>query len=329
MVKKYVITSIYNMIRKILNTSSSLFVLVMGLQLLLSCQSSDKQARKTAGQDTLQVSHKLGNTVLVKNPERVVVLDIGALETMDALGVKPIGIPKKFVPAYLKDLLDDPNIADVGSVIEPDFEAIAALKPQLILLSTRQERFYEELQEIAPAVFIGTDNKNYLPSFEKNVQLIGRIFEKQDVAQEQLNALETKIKQAQAKYSHDPNKALFLIFNNGKFSAFGQGSRFGFIHDVLGIKPVLDLQDESVHGQRVSNELIAESNPDYLFIVDRNAAVLGKVSSKEEVENKLIKQTNAYKQGKTFYLDPNVWFISGGGLTSVNMMVDDIVNLIQ
>lgn len=295
----------------------------------LSCQSTPTQNSSTVVVDSIRVEHKLGSVSIPKKPERTAVLDIGALETMQELGILASGVPKKFLPNYLMGLKDNAAVIDLGSVIEPDFEAIASVKPQLILISTRMERFYNELSEIAPTVFIGIDAKNYLTSFEANIKQIGSIYNKEALAQAKLDSLHNKIKVAQAKYSQDPHKALFLIYNNGKFSAFGKGSRFGFIHDVLGIKPVLDLQDESVHGQRVSNELIAEANPDYLFIVDRNAAVLGKVTSKEEVENKLLKQTNAYKNNKVFYLDPNVWFISGGGLLSVNLMLDDIDQLIK
>lgn len=306
-----------------------LLVFLIALQTITSCQQSYKKTEQLSENQTMEIEHKLGKSIVPKNPKRTVVLDIGALETMKELDLNPIGIPKKFLPEYLNDLKDNQKISDVGSVIEPDFEAIAALNPDLILMSTRQERFFEELNEIAPTVFIGTDNKNYIPSFEQNVKLIAKIFEKEALAQTKLDSLNAKIANAQKKFNENPNKGLFLIFNNGKFSAFGKGSRFGFIHDVMNIKPILDLQDESVHGQRVSNELIAEANPDYLFIVDRNAAVLGKTSSKNEVENQLIKQTKAFKNGKIFYLDPNVWFISGGGLTSVDLMVDDVVKLIQ
>ncbi|TDQ78212.1 siderophore ABC transporter substrate-binding protein [Sphingobacterium yanglingense] len=297
---------------------------------MIACQSNSSNEKVEGVSDNLiTVHHKYGDIAIAVKPERVVVLDIGALETMKELGLVPTGVPKKFLPDYLSDYRDNPSITDVGSVIEPNFEAISALKPNLIFISTRQERFYDELSEIAPTVFVGTDNKNYLSSFEANVQMIASIFSKSELATIKLDSLKHRIETAQEKFKDDPNKALFLIYNNGKFSAFGKGSRFGFIHDVLGIKPVLDLEDESVHGQRVSNELIAEANPDYLFIVDRNAAVLGKTATREEVENKLIKMTNAYKNRKMFYLDPNVWFISGGGLTSINLMVDDIVQLIQ
>lgn len=287
------------------------------------CNSSSPQEQTSDGQ--LKIEHKLGPTMVPQDPSRIVVLDIGALETLKELGVAPIGIPKKYMPAYLDDLKNNPDIADVGSVIEPNFEGINALSPDLILMSTRQERFYEELNDIAPAIFIGTDNKDYLPSFKHNVMLLAKIVDKENVAEERLHKLEEKIIAAQQKFEANPGKALFLIYNNGKFSAFGKGSRFGFIHDVLHIKPVMELKDESVHGQRVSNELIADANPDYLFIVDRNAAVVGKKANLNEVENLLVKQTNAFKNDKIFYLDPDLWFISGGGLISVDLMVDDIV----
>lgn len=311
-----------------INIIKHIMVISILTLLMMSCQNQNSNSQKQETTDTLHIDHKFGELIIPKSPKRAVVLDVGALETMHELGIHAAGVPKKFLPDYLNDIKDDPNVADVGSVIEPDFEAIAKVKPDVIFISTRLERFYKEINEIAPTVFIGADNKNYLSSFGTNVKLIGKIYGQEKLANEKLEAVDSKIKSAQGKYKQDPHKALFLIYNNGKFSAFGQGSRFGFIHDVLGIKPVLDLNDESVHGQRVSNELIAEANPDYLFVVDRNAAVLGKVSSKEEVENQLIKQTKAYKNGKMFYLNPNVWFISGGGLTSVNLMVDDILNLI-
>ena len=128
--------------------------------------------------DQIRIEHKLGESLVNENPDRVVTLDIGALETLKELGVKPVGIPKQHLPDYLMNLRDDPDMSDVGSVIEPNIEAIAALGPDLILISTRQERHYQGLSKIAPTVFIGTDNKNYLASFEDNTLMLGSIFSK-------------------------------------------------------------------------------------------------------------------------------------------------------
>lgn len=300
--------------------------IILGV-ILYSCNNPKQDSGATG--NAIEITHKLGMTRVPENPSRIVVLDIGALETLHELGVKPTAVPKKYMPEYLSEIKNDESIGDVGSIIEPDFEAINALNPDLILISTRQERYYDELSQIAPTVFIGTNNKDYLNSFIENTHLLARIVGKEQLAQEKLEELENKIAKAQDKFKHDPHKALFLIYNNGRFSAYGKSSRFGFIHDVLHIKPVLESVEESVHGRKVSNELIAEANPDYLFIVDRNAVVLGKKANRSEIENILIQQTNAYKNDKVFYLNPNVWFISGGGLTSVDLMVDDILDLLK
>lgn len=305
-------------------------LLVMVLPLMLwGCQGASKKSSDSTSGHQISIAHKMGESLVEENPKRVVTLDIGALETLNELGIKPVGIPKRHLPEYLAAMRTDPEIADAGSVIEPHIEAIAELRPDLILISTRQERFYSQLSQIAPTVFIGTDSKNYLSSFQENTLLLGAIFGKSELAQQKIDALKTKIQDARDRYENREEKGLFLIYNDGRFSAFGKGSRFGFVHDVLGIRPVLDLHDESVHGQRISNELIAEANPDYLFIVDRNAAVMGKKAKLEDMENPLIHRTQAYKNQHVFYLDPDVWFISGGGLTSVELMVDDIVELIK
>lgn len=294
--------------------------------LIVGCTNSSN-VQSNDNKETVEIVHRLGKTPVVKQPTRIVALDIGAVETLHALGVKMVGVPKKFVPDYLADLVNDPNIADVGSVIEPNFEAINALNPEVILMSTRQERFYEELSDIAPSIFVGIDNTDYINSFHQVTGHLASIVGKEAEAKAKMQVLDTKIAAAQERFKDDPNKALFLMYNNGRFSAFGPGSRFAFLFDVLGIKPALEKTEDSVHGQRVSNEFIAETNPDYLFIVDRNAAVLGKVANKTEVENKLIQQTKAYKNGKVFYLDPNTWYISAGSLTSVEMMIKDIEQL--
>lgn len=311
--------------RKLFRFTSLLF-LFLGI-VLYSCNNVQKE-KKPLG-ETVEITHKLGKTKVTKNPTLIVTLDIGALETLQELDVKPVAVPKKHLPKYLDYIQNDNSIGDAGLVIEPNLEAINEYDPDLILISTRQERYYDELSKIAPTVYIGTNTDDYLNSFKENTLLIGRLVGKEHQVEEKLDQLFSKINQAQEKFKKDSNKALFLIYNNGNYNAFGKASRFGFIHDVLLLNPVLETTNTSVHGRIVSNELIAESNPDYLFIVDRNAAVYGRDANKSEVVNKLIQQTNAYKNDKIFYLDPHVWFISGGGLISVEMMVDDIVSLLD
>lgn len=274
--------------------------------------------------DGITIAHALDTVVVKKNPERVVVFDIGTLDTFKDLGLTVVGAPKQNTPNYLKDYLDKDNIMDVGSVKEPNFEKISQLNPDLIIISGRQQEAYKELSKIAPTIFVSLDYKNYMPTFKEDARNIGKIFDKEDEVEKALAQLDKKIETVKAKISASDKKSLIVLFNNGRMSSYGVGSRFGFIHDVLGAKTAIADIEATTHGQVISSEMIESTNPDILFIVDRGAIVNGKFTSKEEIENELIRQTNAYKNGKIVYLTPEIWYLSGGGLISADKMVEEI-----
>lgn len=293
------------------------------LAIFASCSNESNQ-NQNENQNQITIEHELGSTAVNENPQRIVVFDMGSLETLSELGIKPVGIPKDNVPDHLSQFKTDESIENVGSVKEPNFEKVSALNPDLIIISARLQTFYEELSKIAPTVYLGVDTQNYMSSFEKNSLEIGKIFGKEAEVTEKLNGLKSQIEAEKSNLSTNGKKGLIVLYNNGKFSAYGKGSRFGFIHDVLGIQPVDDKLEVATHGQPVSNEFIETKNPDYLFVVDRAAVVNAQPTNRADIENALIQKTNAYKNGKIIYLNPQVWYLSGGGLLSTQMMLDEI-----
>ncbi|RAV27558.1 siderophore ABC transporter substrate-binding protein [Sinomicrobium soli] len=306
---------------------------VLSLLVALSACKGDKKkqdgaADGTVASKTIAVEHSLGTTEVKQHPENVVVLDYGSLETLDVLGVPVAGIPKSsFLPSHLAKYRDDASIADVGTLVEVDFEQINALAPELIITSARLQKDYPELSRIAPTVFVELDPKEYMSSFEKNVHTLAGIFGKEKEADEALDAIRKKVEAVRARTAGMEEKGLVVLSNNGRVSAYGSGSRFGMIHDVLGV-PVAssDLQTspESHHGRKISYEFIQEINPGYIYVIDRGAVVTKKPLEKEAFENALVQKTDAYKNGKIIYLNPEVWYLSGGGIISVNRMIDEI-----
>ena len=110
-------------------------------------------------------------------------------------------------------------------------------------------------------------------------------------------------------------KALVVLASEGELSAYGAGSRFGIIHDVYGFKQTDENLEVSTHGQSVAYEYVLEKNPDILFVVDRDAAVAAKgESTKSAIENDIINKTNVAQNDNIFYLDPEVWYLAGGGI---------------
>ncbi|MGZ0085440.1 siderophore ABC transporter substrate-binding protein [Caldibacillus thermoamylovorans] len=284
--------------------------------------SGKNNEKKTEQTEELTIKHQLGEAKVKKNPEKVVVFDFGVLDTLDKLGVKVTALPQMNVPKYLEKYKSS-EYQNVGSLMEPDFEKLSEIKPDVIFISGRQANLYDKLKEIGPTVYMGIDTQHYWDSFTNNMKLIGQIFGKEKEVDEELANIEKQIEEVKAKAGD--KKALIILTTGGKVSAYGTGSRFGLIHDVLGV-PAADpnLKVTNPHGQSVSFEYIAEKNPDYLFVIDRDAVVEGKPTAKQTIENALVKKTKAYQNGQIVYLDPNYWYLSGGGLISVSEMIKQV-----
>lgn len=311
------------------------------MALLVACggeKEADKEVEKDTSADTpvetpaeevesdvVSVTHELDNDAVEvkKNPEKVVVFDFGTLDTLDELGVDIVGLPQTNVPGYLSKY-DDEKYVNVGSLKEPDFEAIHALQPDLIIISGRQSELYEEFKEIGPTIFVGIDTANYMTSFQKNLETMGEIFGKEDQVASELAEIDDQIAAINEKATAVDAKSLIILGSEGKVSAYGPSSRFGIIHDVFGFKAADEKIESSTHGQNITFEYILETNPDILFVVDRDAAIGTESTVKASVENDLVKKTEAFKNDKIVYLNGEYWYLSGGGLLSMKEMIKEV-----
>ncbi|WP_248930204.1 siderophore ABC transporter substrate-binding protein [Paenibacillus hamazuiensis] len=274
--------------------------------------------------DELVFKHQLGETKVKKNPKKVIVFDFGALDTLDKLGVEVAGVAQSNLPPYLAKY-KDAKYQNIGTLQEPNYEKISSIKPDLILISGRQQTAYPELSKLAPTLYVGVDNSKFVDSFKANMKMLGQIFGKESAVDAELAKIDQAVKEVGDKAKASGKNALVILANEGAISAYGPGSRFGLIHDVLGITPVEKNIEVSTHGQSISFEYIAQKNPDYLFVIDRTAAVGGeKAGAKALVENELIKKTKAFTNGTIVYLDPSYWYLSGGGLVSAAEMIGEV-----
>lgn len=285
--------------------------------------TSDVKA-DTKESEVLTITHQLGETKVEKNPEKVVVFDFGALDTLDKLGVEVTGVPQANIPSYLSKY-EDSKYENVGGLKEPDFEKIHEIGPDLIIISGRQQDAYAEFSEIAPTLFITIDPSAYMESFSKNTTTLAEIFNKEAEAEKELVNVKESIDALNQIAADSGKNALIVLANEGSLSAYGPGSRFGIIHDEMGVTPVDNTIEVSPHGQSISPEYIMEKAPDYLFVIDRGMVVEGgDTSAKGTVENELVKKTKAFKNDNIIYLDSNYWYLSGGGLISVPGMVKEV-----
>ncbi|MGO1729324.1 MAG: siderophore ABC transporter substrate-binding protein [Flavobacteriaceae bacterium] len=295
--------------------------------LVASCQEQNrKKSVELTDENSVLVEHPLGETRVPKNPDRVVVMEYGSLDTMKELGLdeKVVGIPKNNLPAYLNAYEEDETIKNTGGLMDLNFQTINELQPDLIIIGNRQVDDYEELSKIAPTIFMIVDYADYTDSFKENARYLGDIFGKEELLEKKLKNIDKVSKEIQEFTKKDDKEALIVMYNERKFSAYGKGSRFGIVHDVFGIEPASKNLEVAVHGKSISNEYIYDTNPDYLFIIDRGAAINTNKANRKEVENALIQKTNAFKEDKIVYLSPDIWYLSGGGLMSFQRMAEEI-----
>ena len=278
--------------------------------------------------EPIVVKHAQGETTLAAIPKRVLVLDFASLETLDAIGVEVVGVVGALMPEHLSKYKADAYVK-IGTLFEPDYEAIHAAKPDLIIVSARSAPKYGELSKIAPTIDLSTDDNSHLQSSIERARTLGRIFGKEA----EIDALVAKLEAAIAgvrKQSENAGKGLIILTTGGKMSAYGPSSRFGTLHRDFGIPPAVEGLDKAIHGQGISFELILKSNPDWLLVVDRDVAVgQGGQPAAELLDNPLVARTAAWQKGQVVYLDPVRWYLVGGGLISLQACADQITAAFQ
>lgn len=270
------------------------------------------------------VKHAQGETKLPEVPQKVITFDLSSLDTLDALGVKVLGVPTIKKQDYLTKYDADEYIK-IGTLFEPDYEAVNAAQPDLIIVGGRSAAKYAELAKIAPTIDLTADAANFVKSSEDNVRTLANIFGKDKEAEDaltKLNAKKDELKALTAK----AGTGLLVLTTGGKISAYGPGSRFGVLYDDLGVKPAADDIKPGGHGQPISFEYILEKNPDWLYVIDRDAAIGREgVAAEKFLDNAVVAQTNAWKNKQVIYLDGSAWYLNASGLTSMGNIVDELI----
>ena len=317
----------------------ALAVLLAAMAALPGC--SDKAATAspapapaaTASQQAyapVTIAHKLGTTVIEQRPQRVAVLDMNEVDFLDQLGVPVAGMVKDYVPHFLARYKDDAGIRDLGAIVQPNLEHIHALKPDLVLMTSIQANHYKELSQIAPTLHFDVDYQNsqsqHIDVVKQHLLTLGRIFGKEDIASQKAAELDAKVMAARKVTQARPEKALIVLHNNGAFSAFGVQSRYGFVFDALGVKPASSAIEAGLHGQPISSEFIQQANPDIIYVVDRTAVMEHRpVMTAEQMGNPLLRQTNAWKTGRVVFVDADAWYITAASVTSLKLVIDDVL----
>lgn len=137
--------------------------------------------------------HERGELRLAETPERVVALNWAATEALLLLGVTPVGMADRDgYPLWVQEPELPEGVHNVGTRSAPSLEAIAELKPDLIVTSGQLAPAWEQLRGIAPAYVVSVYDEGVEPfDRARNMLLtLGDILDREDRAQEALDELQ-------------------------------------------------------------------------------------------------------------------------------------------
>lgn len=125
--------------------------------------------------------------------------------------------------------------------------------------------------------------------------------------------------------------ALVGMTTSGSFNLLGDDGRCSIISREIGFENLASGDNTSTHGNDSSFETVVAMNPDYIFVMDRDSAIQadGAQMAREIMENELVMETDAYRNGNLVYLEhPAVWYTAEGGITALDIMLSDLESVL-
>lgn len=271
------------------------------------------------GQFPRTITHALGRTEIKAAPKRVVVLDVGELDNVVSLGIKPVGWApsegSQDIPEYLKKDVGEPK--SVGTINNLNLEAVNELKPDLILGSKlRAEKNYRDLSKIAPTVF------SIRPGFtwKENYLLNAAALDKTAEAKKQLEAYETKARKLGADLGEKKPTVSMVRYLPQFTRLYARQSFIGTILQDAGL-PRPKIQQADKLAVEISPENIDKADGDWIF-----TGVYGdpdKTKRNAAEDNPLWKNLQAVKDGHAKPVKDETWYL-GLGVTAADSVLDDL-----
>ncbi len=300
----------------------------MTAMMFVGCASNNTTNEDKTTENTVTVTDVRGEVEIPANPKRIVDLS-GNSDILSILGYKVVGTANsdaydytKF-PSYLEETLSGAKILGYSMQDTMDVEAVMNLNPDLIVISTVQEKMYDALSEIAPTVMIQLEALNW----KDDVRALGKVFDKEDVANEWIANYESKAKEAgdkiKAKYGDDTTYLSFLA-SGGQFFVF-DGAGFGdVLYKDMGLaKPEGMPEQTDISLPVVTYEGLAAIKADYIFAIatDEDLAQLE--------ANSIWNNLPAVKNGNVVILESSPYFNQGYSPIGREKLVDEIGDMLN
>ena len=258
------------------------------------------------------IQDEQGQFEIATTPQRIVVLEFSFVDALAAVGVSPVGVSddndaSRVIPA-VRELIQPWK--SVGMRSQPSLEAIAVLKPELIIADAERHRtVYQDLQRIAPTLLLKSRGETYQENLKSALKI--------GIAVDRQSEMELRIQQHQQAMadfkSHFSLKETiqFAVVSDKGMWLHSPASYAGGVLTALGIASPLVASTEKAY-LPTSFELLLKTNPDWLLV--------GAYSHPNIVDdwrkNSLFNALTSEKKKQLVEVSPELWSLNRGMLAA-------------
>ncbi|MBN9644389.1 ABC transporter substrate-binding protein [Corynebacterium mendelii] len=317
-----------------------------GLFTCVSACSGASPTDQTSATHTRQITDIQDTVVDVPiHPQRIVALSEPTLDGLLALGIKPVGAVagrgQRDIAPYLKDRTEGVEL--LGNVAQPNFEAVGAAQPDLILVDgtsiNNNPPVVEALRRIAPVVYTGYAGGDWKENFRNTANAVNMV----DKGEEVLASYDNNVAETRKKLGDLANDTYSVVrWQGNSASMILKDLPPGMALTDLGLKrpPNQDRRGRG-HSEPVSAENLQEIDADWIFFGTLggssvanpdnggDAGVQGaKDALKQAEEVPGFSTLNAYKKGHIVPVQGAVWTSTGGPIL-MNHIIDDVARFAE
>lgn len=289
--------------------------------------SEESVNQESASGDTITVTDVRGEVEIPANPKRIVDLS-GKSDILHILGFSVVGTAnsdaydRTRLPSFLEKDLGGAKIVGFSFQDTMDMEGILPLEPDLIILSTRQEKMYDQLKTVAPTVMIELAEIDW----KDDIRQMGNIFGKSKEADQWISDYEAKAKtkgEEVKKAFGEDTTYLSILASGGQlyvFDAAGFGSMF---YDDMGLKRPSGMpKQENVSLPVITYEGLASIDADRILAVGTEQDM--EALKADPIWNNLP----AVKAGNVTELPSSPYFSQSYGSIGRDLILDEIDTLL-
>ncbi|GAB3702707.1 ABC transporter substrate-binding protein [Nocardiopsis oceani] len=257
-----------------------------------------------------EVEDAMGTVTVPEEAQRVVALDSLVIDTVVALDGPLVGAAQAgsvdTLPVYLGDAVEEVEI--VGSIEEPNIEAIATLEPDLVLgTKLRHEDFHEQLSSVAATVFVAEPAIGW----QDNVLLVGEALGRSERAEEVLGELLAEAVDTGLAVGAEGRTVHVLRRVDNGVRLHGPGTFSGSVLGEMGFTvPDMDWDDNDM--TELSFENLDQVEADIVFVTEDT-----------DLDDEILSGVPAVSEGNAHPVDDRTW-ISGIGVIGAGRIIADV-----